>query len=146
MNAALLVCKLSRLHSLLTATQAQGAQSLVLVGDQQQLPPTVRTREALDLGLAESLFARMLRAGLPAFLLDTQYRMHPSISAFPSQVFYGGRMRDGVAARDRPRPAALAWPRADMPVVLVPCRFAPHQASSLAVHLLCVFTLAHACS
>ena len=26
-----------------------------------------------------------------------QYRMHPSISAFPSQTFYGGRLKDAAS-------------------------------------------------
>lgn len=29
-------------------------------------------------------------------MLDTQYRMHPSISAFPSKAFYGSKLKDGT--------------------------------------------------
>ena len=49
-------------------------QSLLLVGDPQQLPPTVRSREAVDLGMATSLFERLQAMGLKPLLLDTQYR------------------------------------------------------------------------
>ncbi|KXZ45061.1 hypothetical protein GPECTOR_59g670 [Gonium pectorale] len=34
-------------------------------------------------------------AGLGAHLLDTQYRMHPDIAAFPARQFYAGRLRNG---------------------------------------------------
>ena len=46
----------------------------MLVGDPQQLPPTVKSRTALDLGLGVSLFARLQRMGMAPMLLDTQYR------------------------------------------------------------------------
>ena len=49
-------------------------QSLLLVGDPQQLPPTVRSREAVGLGMATSLFERLQAMGLKPLLLDTQYR------------------------------------------------------------------------
>jgi superfamily I DNA and/or RNA helicase len=29
-------------------------------------------------------------------MLDTQYRMHPDISAFPSKAFYGSKLKDGT--------------------------------------------------
>lgn len=48
--------------------------SLLLVGDPQQLPPTVRSRAAEQLGLGTSLFARLQAMGLRPMLLDTQYR------------------------------------------------------------------------
>ena len=51
------------------------AQTLLLVGDQQQLPPTVKCRAAEALGLGASLFVRLQAMGLAPMLLDTQYRM-----------------------------------------------------------------------
>ena len=46
----------------------------------------------------------MRRAGLEALLLDTQYRMHAGIAAFPSKAFYGGKLQTGVSAAERPPP------------------------------------------
>ena len=31
-------------------------------------------------------------------MLDTQYRMHPAISAFPSETFYNGDLKDGTVS------------------------------------------------
>lgn len=42
-------------------------------------------------------------------LLDTQYRMHPSIAGFPSQMFYDGKLRSGIKASDRPAPQGPVW-------------------------------------
>ena len=35
-------------------------------------------------------------------MLDTQYRMHPTIAAFSSWRFYRGQLRNGVTAVERP--------------------------------------------
>ena len=73
-----------------------GCAKCVLVGDPQQLPPTVFSREAANYKYEQSLFVRMQSNHPKAVhLLDTQYRMHPSISKFPSSAFYEGRLRDG---------------------------------------------------
>ena len=49
-------------------------------------------------------------AGAPLHFLDTQYRMHPAIAAFPAAHFYAGRLRN---APDTLRPSSLApWVRA----------------------------------
>jgi len=67
----------------------------ILVGDDRQLPPVVRTR-----GLAISMFER-LKQSSPITLLDTQYRMHPDIMSVSNQLFYDGRLRTGVTHEDR---------------------------------------------
>jgi senataxin len=78
----------------------------VLVGDPAQLPATVISAAAAARGYAGSMFARLAAAGHPVHVLDTQYRMHPAISRFPSLRFYGGRLRDGEGAEQR---AARPW-------------------------------------
>ncbi|GIL83982.1 hypothetical protein Vretifemale_12713 [Volvox reticuliferus] len=45
--------------------------------------------------------------GLESHMLDTQYRMHPEIAAFPAQHFYGGRLRNGANTPGIPLPAPL---------------------------------------
>jgi hypothetical protein len=74
----------------------------VIVGDQNQLGPTVSS-ETLEKakGYDLSLFERMIKNNFPYFLLDTQFRMHPAISAFPSKQFYNGQIKDGITAEDR---------------------------------------------
>lgn len=73
-----------------------GCSKCILVGDPKQLPPTVLSKEASRFQYEQSLFVRM-QANHPedVHLLDTQYRMHPEISRFPSAAFYDGRLQDG---------------------------------------------------
>ncbi|CAE8609524.1 unnamed protein product [Polarella glacialis] len=89
---------------------------LVLIGDQQQLPPTCVSKQAENLGLGTSLFARLLKEKeslLGPTMLKVQYRMHPLISKWPSDAFYGGQLENGVSAAMRPPPkSGLPWPSA----------------------------------
>ncbi|KAJ8121756.1 hypothetical protein ONZ43_g1874 [Nemania bipapillata] len=73
-----------------------GCSKCILVGDPKQLPPTVLSQSAARYGYDQSLFVRM-QQNFPAdvHLLDTQYRMHPEISLFPSCEFYEQRLVDG---------------------------------------------------
>lgn len=73
-----------------------GCSKCILVGDPKQLPPTVLSKVASRFQYEQSLFVRM-QANHPqdVHLLDTQYRMHPEISAFPSTAFYDGKLQDG---------------------------------------------------
>ncbi|OSD07245.1 hypothetical protein PYCCODRAFT_1381842 [Trametes coccinea BRFM310] len=71
-------------------------RTCIMVGDPQQLPPTVKSQEACKLGYDQSLFVRLQRSQPDAVhLLSIQYRMHPDISQLPSKLFYDGRLRDG---------------------------------------------------
>ncbi|KAF7973741.1 hypothetical protein HWV62_14318 [Athelia sp. TMB] len=68
----------------------------VMVGDPQQLPPTVLSQEASKYKYNQSLFVRLQKRQPDAVhLLSIQYRMHPEISQLPSRLFYQGRLLDG---------------------------------------------------
>ncbi|PCH40128.1 helicase sen1 [Wolfiporia cocos MD-104 SS10] len=68
----------------------------VMVGDPKQLPPTVKSQQACNLGYDQSLFLRLQRQRPDAVhLLSIQYRMHPDISRVPSRLFYMGKLEDG---------------------------------------------------
>lgn len=83
-----------------------GCSKCILVGDPRQLPPTVLSRSAADYGYDQSLFVRMQQNHpKDVHLLDTQYRMHPAISKFPSEEFYEGKLIDGAGMAElRTRP------------------------------------------
>ena len=96
------------------------ALTSVLVGDARQLPPTVTSREALNSGLGVSLFERMERLGVVPDLLNTQYRMHPSLAQFPSLAFYRGEVKSSPTPEDRVAPSGIQWPKKGKhPVVFV---------------------------
>jgi hypothetical protein len=98
----------------------RSCRQLVLVGDHCQLPPTVLSTRAEEEGLGVPLFSRMVACGVPPFMLDTQYRMHPAIAMFPSDLFYGGKLRNGVSPPERRPLAGFPWPREEFPVAFVP--------------------------
>ncbi|TID30357.1 hypothetical protein CANINC_001059 [Pichia inconspicua] len=73
-----------------------GCKKCIMVGDPNQLPPTVLSQKAASFKYEQSLFVRMQNNFKNAvYLLDVQYRMHPEISMFPSKEFYNSRLKDG---------------------------------------------------
>ena len=81
------------------------ANRVVLAGDHQQLPPTVKSDKAARDGLRETLFEKCIkRQPDTARMLETQYRMHELIMQFSSQQFYEGRLvaAPSVAHADLP--------------------------------------------
>ena len=73
----------------------RGCTRCVMVGDPRQLPATTFSDASKVAGYDRSLFERLVVTGHPYILLNTQYRMNPSISAFPSLAFYDSRLQDG---------------------------------------------------
>lgn len=75
----------------------KGSRHVAIIGDHKQLPPVIVSAKAQEDGLSTSLFERLMREGhVPSVMLDTQYRMHPGISAFPSAVIYDSELKDGT--------------------------------------------------
>jgi hypothetical protein len=69
---------------------------MLAVGDPMQLPSTVMSRHASNLGLSKSLHERLLLdCKKQHVMLDVQYRMKPDICMFPSNIFYGGNLHNG---------------------------------------------------
>ena len=83
-------------------------RSIVLVGDEKQLPATVISKSCADFGFAKSFFERCLDNKVEPYLLSVQYRMHTEIQHWPNATFYDSKLVDGPnIARDIiPRMAA----------------------------------------
>lgn len=69
------------------------AKSWVLAGDPFQLPPMVLSDKAKGMGFEVSILEHSFRNCKNVFFLDTQYRMHQSISDFSSNYFYEGKLK-----------------------------------------------------
>ena len=86
---------------------------LVMGGDHCQLPPTVKSPEAMRGGLDRTLMQRVVKAHPQCVTqLDIQYRMHRDIMDFPSRWFYRGRLQAAPAVADRqitPLDTPLMW-------------------------------------
>ncbi|KAI9889340.1 MAG: hypothetical protein M1814_005583 [Vezdaea aestivalis] len=95
-----------------------GCKQVVLVGDHQQLGPVIMNKKAAKAGLNQSLFERLVRLRCAPIRLNIQYRMHPSLSQFPSSKFYEGSLQNGVSALNRQRKDVdFPWPRAEHPMM-----------------------------
>ena len=69
---------------------------LLCVGDPKQLPATITSQFAEHMGLSKSLHERLMYdCNHGHIMLDTQYRMNPALSQFPSNNFYRGRLKNG---------------------------------------------------
>lgn len=60
-------------------------------------------KKAAKAGLSQSLFERLVVLGIRPIRLQVQYRMHPALSAFPSNIFYEGSLQNGVTAGEMER-------------------------------------------
>jgi superfamily I DNA and/or RNA helicase len=70
--------------------------------------------------LERSFFQRLLEnLNLNSIMLDTQYRMHPSLIDFPSKVFYNNLLKSGVTPEQRPTPKEIHFINQQIPLMFV---------------------------
>ncbi|MFA6089111.1 MAG: IGHMBP2 family helicase [Candidatus Woesearchaeota archaeon] len=72
-------------------------KKVILIGDHNQLPPTVLSKDAKELQI--SLFERMLKISRST-LLDTSYRMTEKINKIASELFYEGKLKTEIKEND----------------------------------------------
>jgi ATP-dependent RNA/DNA helicase IGHMBP2 len=66
---------------------------VIFAGDHQQLPPTIKSREAAEQGLVKTLFEKTIEhQSKSATMLQVQYRMHEDIMSFSSGYFYDNKL------------------------------------------------------
>ena len=89
------------------------ADRVVMGGDHQQLPPTVKSMAAAKGGLGETLMQKIVALWPQTVkLLTVQYRMNKQIMSFPSRWFYGGCLQAAPEAANRlvsPLDTPLMW-------------------------------------
>jgi predicted DNA helicase len=74
------------------------AKKVILAGDHNQLPPTIKSIEAARGGLSTTLLEKC--AGMypeAVVLLEEQYRMHEMIMGYPSKVFYQDKLKAHIS-------------------------------------------------
>ncbi|MDD2953125.1 MAG: AAA domain-containing protein [Parabacteroides sp.] len=88
------------------------ADRVILAGDHQQLPPTIKCIEAEREGLGRTLMQKIAQAKPETVsLLKIQYRMHEDIMRFSSQWFYHNELESAPEVSQR---GILRW---DTPIV-----------------------------
>lgn len=84
--------------SLIPHTRPNGVSErtrCILVGDPKQLPPTIFSDSSKQENYGQSHFCRIINVKKnSSHFLDTQYRMHSEISAFPNAEFYGCKIKN----------------------------------------------------
>jgi hypothetical protein len=84
------------------ATTFPGIQKIIVMGDPNQLRPTVLEPACVKAGYGESWLGQVYKvAREKVHLLDTQYRMDPQILRFPNAHFYGKRIKCGENVLNR---------------------------------------------
>jgi len=87
-------------------------QRMLAVGDPLQLPPTIMSRHAANMGLSTSMHERLMNQCSDEYvMLDKQYRMRPCISTFPCKQFYDGMISNGDNVSSSSYTSEIALPK-----------------------------------
>merc|ERR1719217_683213 len=74
-------------------------------------------KKAAKAGLTQSLFERLVQLGIRPIRLNVQYRMHPCLSEFPSNIFYEGTLQNGTTEVEKTlRSVDFPWPTPSKPM------------------------------
>lgn len=68
------------------------ANRVIMAGDHKQLPPTIKSPQAVKNGLEITLFEKAIKRNQAEVMLQEQYRMNEVIMNFPSQYFYKNQL------------------------------------------------------
>lgn len=108
-----------------------GVKQIIMVGDHRQLGPVIMNKACAKAGLDRSMFERLMQVGIRPIRLQVQYRMHPSLSEFPSNMFYDGSLQNGVTITERIRPELdFPWPNPNVPMMILSCFGSEELAST----------------
>ncbi|MBP5771091.1 MAG: AAA family ATPase [Bacteroidaceae bacterium] len=78
------------------------AHRVILAGDHRQLPPTIKSPEAMHGGLDKTLMQYIVeQKPIAVSLLTVQYRMCDAIMQFPNREFYGGQLQSAPEVKYR---------------------------------------------
>ena len=90
-----------------------------LTGDHKQLPPFSRNEKVKE-HTQLSMMERLYSMGITCVLLDTQYRMHEAIAAWPSKYFYKSKLLTAShLCNIEVLPEGIDWPTPKIPMVFV---------------------------
>ncbi|MFC5625304.1 IGHMBP2 family helicase [Algoriphagus winogradskyi] len=89
------------------------SKKVVFAGDHCQLPPTIKSFQAAQEGLAETLFEKVIaRKPQSSQMLQVQYRMPEAIMGFSNEQFYKGELQAAENTKSHTFPDesnALEW-------------------------------------
>ena len=97
----------------------KNCQQLVLLGDDNLMPPNVSSLIAQSKGMSISLFEKLIKLGLETQFLDVQYKLHPSILKFPQEFIYRREIKSEVDEESRPLVYGFPWPNEEMRMAFI---------------------------
>lgn len=77
------------------------AERVILAGDHQQLPPTIKSQQAAKAGLSITLFEKIIQRQKADAMLEVQYRMNEKIMAFSNKKFYHDKLIAHESVKDK---------------------------------------------
>lgn len=76
------------------------AEKVVMAGDPYQLPPVIKSREAMKKGLETTLLEKAIERSSASVMLETQYRMNSVIMGYSNEWFYRGKLHPAPGIGD----------------------------------------------